>query len=220
MERKRATMRGSLPIDGGRANSKTPRIFIALAVGDEVRRRLSTFVDGVRAGGSPGVGSFRWVAEHQYHITLKFLGEIARDKVESVCDGVEAAAVAFSSDGGGRRLGRLRLRAQTLGAFPDERRTRVLWVGVKGDERPLVDLQRRVDAQLRLRGFASDRRPFRPHITIARARHVRPLPEVFAPYMENMFGLWEVDRMQVIESELLPTGPRYTVLKEIFLRQA
>lgn len=182
-----------------------PRIFIAVPVSDGVRFALSELaMEAPR-----DAPALRWVAPHQYHITLKFLGDITEHDVERVREATERAVVGRSEP--------FRLRARGLGAFPDVRRARTIWVGVAGDSRRLHDIRKNIDTQLAARGSPREQRPFQPHITIARSRNAEPLSPLLQRYAEHDFGSWSVDRIDMIESQLSATGPRYVVRHEIML---
>lgn len=173
-----------------------PRIFIAIPLAVSVRAALGE----VRQRND---NNFRWVAENQYHITLRFLGEVTEAELDRVQAAVRQAVVGWQE--------RMNLSVRGLGAFPNVRRARILWAGVEGDAAALKRLHARVEAQLVGHGFASEERPFRPHITLARLRTPGPLPAYLERYREHTFGNWRVERIHVIESELSPAGPRYTV---------
>ena len=194
-----------------------PRIFVAIPVAPTGRGGLGQL-------GAHKAPALRWVAEHQYHITLKFLGDVDENDVAAVHEAVEqAVATAMparparivdeaaadpSADG-------LLLVARGVGAFPNPRRARVIWAGVAGDVVPLRRVQAAVNEQLGLRGFEADDRPFSPHITVARARQPLPLPKVLEAYAEHDFGRWRAEHIVVVESVLTPSGPHYTVRSRI-----
>src|SRR5690606_41698407 len=104
-----------------------PRIFVAVPVEESVRANIA----GLRAVPAP---QLRWVAEHQYHITLRFLGEIREADVDAVETAVrEAISETFPAAGGdGPSPAGLELVARGVGAFPSPNLARVVWVGVEG----------------------------------------------------------------------------------------
>jgi len=179
-----------------------PRIFIALPVDAAVRRTI--------AGAIPKEdGAVRWVKEHQYHITLKFLGEISEHELQQTCAAVEQVGRAWTEP--------LHLAVRGVGAFPNTARARVVWVGITGDVGPLLRLQRSVEQALVGAGFPAERRPFTPHVTVGRLRDPGPLPEAVLAYENFNFGTWTVPAVQVVESTLRPAGPVYTVRHEVAL---
>lgn len=189
------------------------RIFISIPVADQVRDALSRLADAVR----DEAPTLRWVRPDQYHITLKFLGEIPAHRVADVVEAVQATA---------RQYEPLRLRARGIGAFPDVRRARVVWAGISADagaqveggapaRQPLSAVHTTLDGELATRGFPREGRSFTAHLTIARTRHVEALPKVLRPYAAHDFGGWEAERMEIVESELSPSGPHHRALHSI-----
>src|SRR5690606_24312049 len=121
------------PRDDGLRRCIMPRIFIALPVDAAVRRTI--------AGAIPKEdGAVRWVKEHQYHITLKFLGETSEHELQQTGAAVEQVGRAWTEP--------LHLAVRGVGAFPNTARARVVWVGITGDVGPLLRLQRSVEQAL------------------------------------------------------------------------
>lgn len=182
-----------------------PRIFVAVPVEESVRAAIA----GLRAVPAP---QLRWVAEHQYHITLRFLGEIREADVDAVETAVrKAISETFPAAGGdGPSPAGLELVARGVGAFPSPNLARVVWVGVEGDVAALKRLQEAVARRLHGLGEPEDR-PFSPHITVARARQPSPLPDALRRFEGHEFGRWNADAAEIIESVLTPAGPIYTV---------
>ena len=170
------------------------------------RMRLS----GVRIGVAADARGVRWVEPENLHLTLAFLGEVEESSLPLIEDAVYAATEAESDP--------LRLSAQGLGGFPDDRSARVLWAGVDGDVPRLIALRKRLVGELRNAGFEVDARRFRPHITLARFRSAQPLPSRLARLQE--FGEWQVDELQIVESHLRPSGARYVVRADVPLGDA
>lgn len=177
-----------------------PRIFVAIPVHDKVRAAISALP-------RHGTPLWRWVAKHQYHITLKFLGEISETDVAEVRSAVEEAAA--------RHRRGIHLIAKDIGAFPNVSRARIVWVGVGGEVNVLRSVQADIEEQLADRGFNRDERPFVPHITIARSRSHHPLPPSLQAYAEHDFGRWRADIIEIVESQLTASGPRYIIHHEI-----
>lgn len=179
-----------------------PRIFIAAPISPAVRA-------GIAALPQPAEAPLRWVKEDQLHITLSFLGEISEGQIDQVLGATrEAAAVNPAA---------FRLDARGLGAFPSERRARVVWVGVSGQVAELQAVQLSLETQLAARGFPREERPFAPHITIARSRKPGPLPAELQEFAAHDFGSWQVGALQLIESRLGSAGAQYLLRDEILL---
>ena len=171
-----------------------PRLFIALPIADDVIAELARVArDGPR--------DWRWVKPDAMHLTLAFLGEVEEGRV---------AATERALRRGAEGAPALELAAAGLGAFPDQRRARVLWAGVAGDLRQLAALQTGIARALGSEGFELDGKPFHPHLTLARARVPQPLP----PSLDRAqrFGSWRATEVRLYRSHLGPQGPRYEVL--------
>lgn len=171
-----------------------PRLFIALPIADDVIAELARVArDGPR--------DWRWVKPDAMHLTLAFLGEVEEGRV---------AAAERALRRGAEGAPALELAAAGLGAFPDQRRARVLWAGVAGDLRQLAALQTGIALALESEGFELDGKPFHPHLTLARARVPQPLP----PSLDRAqrFGSWRATEVRLYRSHLGPQGPRYEVL--------
>jgi 2'-5' RNA ligase len=142
------------------------RTFVAIELPAPHKEALARLQDQLRR---PGDG-VRWVHPDSLHLTLKFLGNVARSRIQSLVEALTPVAqegTAFS------------LNLGALGAFPTLDRPRVLWIGLFGDLAQLTALQRRIEAALAPLGFPAEERPFTPHLTLGRApasRTARGLP--------------------------------------------
>jgi len=132
------------------------RSFIAIELPDELKLGLARLEARLKTGHQTGV---KWVDPSSIHLTLKFLGSIAVDRISEITEAMEAAA---------RGISPFRLEAKDLGGFPNPRRVQVVWVGIGGELDKLSQLQQHLDSNLTRLGFASERRPFTPHLTLAR----------------------------------------------------
>lgn len=109
----------------------------------------------------------RWVSPDNAHLTLHFLGDVPPEQAELLKLALPAAVA---------RHQRFRLRTAELGAFPNQKRPRVLWLGLYGPAHRLVTLHSDLQALLRGLNFAFDADQFHPHITLGRVRDVRNTP--------------------------------------------
>jgi len=99
---------------------------------------------------------------------LKFLGNIAADRVEEISRALEEAAQGISP---------FYLEIKGLGVFPNQRRVQVAWVGIYGEVDKLVQLQQRIESNLVPLDFTAESRQFTPHLTLARLRDRTSLNE-------------------------------------------
>ena len=124
------------------------RLFVAIALPEDVRDRLATLQSGL-----PGA---RWVPPENLHLTLRFIGEadgrLARD--------IDAALAGVSMPSFPVTLAR-------VDRFGSGAKVRSLWAGVEPNE-PLRRLQAKVEQALQRTGLAPEGRKFKPHVTLAR----------------------------------------------------
>ena len=130
------------------------RLFLALNIEPDVRRRCHAATQPLRAAG-PDV---RWVDESKLHLTLKFLGEQPESLVAPLSAALDTAA------GQSRELD---LQFGAIGAFPNFRRPRVVWLGVAPDPK-LELLHHDVEVTCETLGLSVEGKPFRPHVTLGR----------------------------------------------------
>ena len=172
------------------------RLFVGLPVVDDARQEIVGLLDRLRESGWP----VRWVTDEGVHLTLKFFGEVAPERLEVI-----AEAVRFA----GRNTPALPLRLAELGAFPSLVRPRVLWLGVEAPP-PLELLHDRLERGGEEIGFAVEGRMFHPHVTLGRVREGHRLPtslEEFGSTYERAPFL--ATHLVLYESLLTTRGPRY-----------
>lgn len=128
------------------------RLFVAIDLPETVRARLATLRAGV-----PGA---RWVDAENFHLTLRFIGEVDNRTADDI-DGALSTV----------RVPRFDLWLRDVGVFGRGRGARALWVGVDANE-ILLRLQGKVENAICAAGLARETRKFTPHVTLARLRDV------------------------------------------------
>jgi len=158
----------------------TNRLFIAVTPPAATIAFAARAIEGLERSGVAA----RWTTPAQLHLTLAFLGDDVPDArlagIAAAVDAVAAAAAPFAVEFGG------------LGAFPDARRPRVIWLGVRQGADGLGDLQSALAARLALLGFPPEERGFHPHLTLGRIdrdRLARPSAIDLEPLLERLDGL-------------------------------
>jgi 2'-5' RNA ligase len=184
------------------------RLFLAINLSTETRRDIVEATASLR----DRAPELAWVREPLLHLTLKFLGEQPDERLGEIKDVLASVA--------GRHR-ELVMNIGGIGAFPNFRRARVVWVGIAQDPR-LELLHHDVEVACESIGFEVEGRPFRPHLTLARVKN--PLPEDKARELSRLakradyrsdFIVRSVDLMR---SDLLTDGPTYTTLVSAALR--
>ena len=181
------------------------RTFCAIELGAEVRAQLADHAQRLRD--TVPDASASWAKPENVHLTLKFFGNVAKEKLTRVSDAATRAAGAF---------GPFAIRIGGTGVFPRRSRPQVLWVGVEDSSGQLSALQQRLEEEFAREGFAKEDRGFRPHLTIARLRRpedARPLAEA---HIQTKFDFTEIGVTELVlfRSQLSPKGSTYTVISK------
>ncbi|MGH9321985.1 MAG: RNA 2',3'-cyclic phosphodiesterase [Vicinamibacteria bacterium] len=177
------------------------RVFLAVDLETELRRRLSALARELR----PLARNARWLSLESLHLTLRFFGETSKEDLEVLARGLRQSLSGLPG---------FPLHFQGSGVFPDRKRPRVFWVGVHEPPRELADLQSKAEKVARDFGFTPERRPFEPHLTVARFRG----PETGVESMlraagDRDFGKTDVSEVLLFESRSSPKGASYHVLE-------
>jgi 2'-5' RNA ligase len=193
-------------------NNQQIRSFIAIELPEEVKTGLNRLQAELKL---PQHTFVKWVAPEGIHLTLKFLGNISPQKVAEVTKVMEQASQGISP---------FQLEIQEVGAFPNLRQPRVLWLGIRGEIDKLTAWQQRIDNGLAPLGFAKETRSFTPHLTLARLREgVSPGDRrdfgelVIKTPVEVNFKV-NVNSLNLMKSQLLPGGAVYSRLAEVKLK--
>jgi RNA 2',3'-cyclic 3'-phosphodiesterase len=173
------------------------RLFVAIPVAEPARSEVLGLLERLRQTGWP----VRWVGNEGLHVTLKFFGEVAPDRLEVIAEAIRIA---------GQGTGQLPLRLDELGAFPSRQRPRILYVGVEAPA-ALELLQDRIERGGEALGFPPEGKPFHPHLTLGRLREGQKYP---SRALDDVDGWYEQlsftgDQVILYESILTPHGPRY-----------
>ena len=186
------------------------RLFVALDIDDDIRFRISRFLDGVREFAPEA----RWVHPESLHVTLKFIGEKSEDETETIKHSLEMIACdAFQ------------INIRGYGFFPGSRAPRVFWIGVEADPK-LASLAASVDKHLAALNIPSEEHVFNPHLTLARSavgsgrarkkehdaqnRGLLYLQGKLAALSTPNFGTMTAREFFLYRSQLLRGGSRYT----------
>ena len=177
------------------------RVFCAIELPAEVRARAADHIARLREA-VPEVRA-SWERTEKLHITLKFLGEIAADRVEALSGAASRAAQTMRP---------FTLAVEGAGAFPPHGSPRILWLGVKDASPSLAVLQKRLEEECATAGFAREERAFHPHLTLARIRAPQGARKLANVHQETGFAAMEfaVADLVIMCSELGAGGSRYT----------
>lgn len=189
------------------------RSFIAISLPEEVKVGLAQLQAQLKSGEPSSV---KWVDPFSVHLTLKFLGNVAVDKVDKITKAMEKAAQGISP---------FHLEVKSLGAFPNLRRVQVVWVGINGEVKKLSQLQQRIESNLSPLGFTPELRPFAPHLTLARLRDQASSDErqrfgqLIAGTKFEPAHTIKVDSINLMRSQLTREGPIYSQISSVRLKK-
>jgi len=179
------------------------RVFCAIELPQDVRARVAEHIAKLRAASPAARAS--WARDEGLHITLKFVGEIEKDKVPSVSTAAERSL---------RQVEPFSVALDSTGTFPSRGMPRVLWIGAQDPSGNLAKLQQNLEDECAIAGFARNDRPFHPHLTIARQRAPQGArtPAVLSGETNFESVEFPVTELVVIRSELGHDGARYTAI--------
>ncbi len=180
--------------------------FIAIDLSEEIYQRLDEVVRNLQEqlAGVP----IRWVPVHNIHVTLKFLGDVSIKNLEVLKKLLEAET---------RNHAPFEISVGDLGAFPSERRPRVLWAGVEAPQE-LPALQRGIEAETARLGYTPEDRPFSPHLTLGRigrnanTQDLRRVGEILKTSKVGFLGATRIMAVHLYRSDLQPGGAVYSQL--------
>ncbi len=186
--------------------ARTTRTFIALPVPSALGEKLTRLQSLL----APKVPAARWSSSPPFHMTLAFLGDVPDNDLNTVCKAVADASLPFSP---------FELRLESVGAFPNPARPRVLWAGLTAaDLSPLFELQKAIVNGVTDAGYRPDDQRFTPHVTLGRIRPDRrgrdplDLTTILQPYLTWSAGTFRVGEVITFASTLTPEGPAYAQL--------
>jgi 2'-5' RNA ligase len=191
------------------------RLFVALDIPDEIRQRITRFVEGLQRYAPDA----NWVKPASYHVTLKFIGErpsADAEQLKHILAGVTGSPVTIAFRGSG--------------FFPNPNSPRVFWAGMEHDD-VLPQLARAVDHACSGLGIPREEHEFRPHLTLARGGSGSPRPKrgersnpklkYLAEKLQSFpvpdFGTMTAQEFFLYESKLSPAGAQYTKLERFAL---
>jgi len=188
------------------------RSFIAVELPAELKAELHHLEDGLKLGNQSFV---KWVDPYGIHLTLKFLGNVAANRIDEIIGVMQDTTRGITS---------FHLDVGELGVFPNLRRVQVAWIGLKGDVEKLRLLQQRIESGLVPLGFAPESRKFTPHLTLARLRNQASPSErqrfgglITSTNFEAIHGI-EVDCLSLMRSQLTREGAIYSRISTVELK--
>lgn len=194
------------------------RTFIAIRLSEEVRNSAGALINELKSSGVP----VKWVHPENLHLTLKFLGPTEGFRIEQIRQALSSAAEGHTP---------FDLAFSGAGFFGSSRHPRVIWIALSDTPgyQALLNIQSDVERTVTPLGFESEDRPYKPHLTIGRVRQERQqgkrsfegldaLVRSLQGNQERAFGASRITAIDLMKSELTPSGARYERLMSIPLK--
>jgi 2'-5' RNA ligase len=147
------------------------------------------------------------VERDNIHFTLRFFGDTPVSKLEAIR--MELSKIQFAP---------FTIEIKGIGAFPNIKRPRVIWVGIAQNAKLMIDLKRVIDDYLGNLGYSPEKKKFHAHATFARVRSVKNRDHMITnleSVAKEAVGTMTVNNFRMTKSTLTSTGPIYETLWEI-----
>ena len=185
-------------------NKETIRIFIAVELPQKIHDSLKQLQDALR----DSMPDVRWTKSGNIHLTLKFLGDVEISRIEAISKALTDITCQFTS---------FTTSLANIGAFPNSRKPRIVWVGLEKGADELVKMAGQIEDSMKRLGFLREKRRFNPHLTVGRIRrleHPAAMTEALEQSRVGEVGEFTVQRISLIKSQLDTAGSIYTTLFE------
>ena len=181
------------------------RLFVAIPMPEAVRNQFIGVQQELQRLASRE--DIRWTKPEQFHLTLRFLGDVPVGRVAALQEAVNAVCLGSSA---------LYLRAQGIGFFPNARSPRVIWAGVNDGEGRLADLQKKIEGAVQpfTQGPGAER--FAGHVTIGRVKflkrdEIEKLAAHAQAVKDRLLGEWMANEIEIVQSRLSPAGAQHSL---------
>jgi len=184
------------------------RTFIAIELPAEVKRLVRQIQEKL----GESTEGIRWVKDENLHLSVKFLGNVEENKINDISTAIENAAKDFSV---------IKLDTGQPGVFPNEKRPRVLWLGIEGDVEQFVRLSKTCESELSKLDYEKDEREIKPHITIGRIRDPKKQKGLVTVLRDLSVESikFKADSLNLMRSELNQKGAVYSILHSVDLEK-
>jgi len=180
------------------------RLFTGLDVPYEMRRNLELLLHHLRPK-----ADISWSPLENLHITTKFIGEWPNERLPELKDALTRVL----------RPGELKIALKGLGWFPNPHVPRVFFAAIEAPA-GLAKLAESTESECEGIGIPSEKRPFKPHLTLARIKgpaQLLDLKKAIADLPSVDFGAWQASHFHLYQSDLRAGGSVYTKLSSYSL---
>jgi 2'-5' RNA ligase len=184
--------------------SELVRVFLSI---DIEHQALLQHISEIQNKLDTSLAKMKLVEIENIHFTLRFLGDTSLLKI----DEIESCLRQI-------KVNPFEITVQGVGAFPNCRKPRVIWIGVSQNAERICDLKVEIDSHLKILGYKPEKQKFTPHATIARVRFVKN-PEGLVKNLDEIvneaIGPMTVSKFTMKKSTLTPSGSIYETLWHI-----
>jgi RNA 2',3'-cyclic 3'-phosphodiesterase len=175
------------------------RTFISIHV--PLNERLSDLLTALKA-----TGNVRTVPIDQLHLTLRFIGDVDEQKLDSINSCIVRAASNFH---GGT------IRLEGIGTFPGIEKPRVIWIGVCTDV-DLKAISEMLGSELDSERIQYDTKPFKPHMTIGRLDRIDDATsDILSRYAHSEFHTFECHSIELMKSDIRSSGAVHSMISSV-----
>ena len=180
------------------------RAFIGIELDNSLKSDLKEQLRALRKS----FPNLKWVDSKNYHLTLRFLGEVNNETITELKSIINNSAKGINA---------IKATINQLGAFPHPDHPRVIWLGLGRGKKEMVELHSSLEADIQKLGFSGERHSYTPHLTIARLKK-RSSPEDSLKKTIKNYNWKErelvIDNITLFKSRLRPSGPIYSLLHQ------
>jgi 2'-5' RNA ligase len=180
------------------------RAFLSINIDDQL---LLSHIGQLQQRLDQKAAKMKLIEINNIHFTLRFFGDTPLDKIGKIREHLEKIEVEPFD-----------IRIAGVGAFPNKRRPRIVWIGVTKNGQQVRELKMEIDLLLKDVGYQSEKRKYTPHATIARVRNISDSNRIAVNLDElanEPIGSMSVSGFTMMKSTLTPTGPIYDTMWRI-----
>jgi 2'-5' RNA ligase len=182
------------------------RIFFAIELPESLKKILREFIEELKIE----LSGIRWVNPYNTHLTIRFIGDYDAESIPRMVETIEDKLKKANAGD---------IFFKGLGVFPNPNKLRVLWMGIRDDNKILENLRLCLDNGLNRLDISEEKKLFKPHLTLGRVKRGVKIPsekieEILDNYKDFSLPGIPVSSLILFRSILKPKGPEYWTLKK------
>lgn len=178
------------------------RLFFAIHINPDIKKEIQALMQTLQKFPLQA----KWVSENQLHVTLFFLGDVEKSKIQPLVAATQRVLQDFPP---------FHIFFQEIGFFPARENPRVLWLGIQGQVAQLKRLHTTMGFALKEMNIKVEERAFFPHLTLARIKNLESpweFREAVKKLRQKISLSQKVASVELVQSLLRPQGPFYTIV--------